>query len=85
MLEHLLPAAHDGLDRYGVDPAVRDRLLGVIEQRCLTGRNGAVWQTRTVDRLEAAGRDRRTALRQMVQRYVQLMHAGDPVHTWPLD
>jgi len=85
VLERLLPAAYDGLDRYCVDPAVRDRLLGVIEQRCVTGRNGSVWQTEMVDRLEAAGRDRPTALRQMVQRYVQLMHAGEPVHTWPLD
>jgi Glutamate-cysteine ligase family 2(GCS2) len=84
VLDRLLPAAYDGLDRYGVEPKIRDRLLGIIEQRCLTGRNGAVWQTGTVDRLEAAGRDRPTALREMVQRYVELMNAGDPVHEWPL-
>src|SRR6266540_1485699 len=40
VLGHLLPWAYDGLDRFGVDPGVRDRLLGVIEQRCLTRRNG---------------------------------------------
>ena len=30
-----------------------DRLLGIIEQRCLTGQNGAAWQIATVDRLSA--------------------------------
>src|SRR5690606_1797838 len=48
VLRWLLPKAYEGLDRYGVDPDLRDRLLGVIEQRCLTGRNGAVWQVEMV-------------------------------------
>ena len=37
VLRRLLPLAATGLDRWGVDPAERDRLLGIIEQRCLTG------------------------------------------------
>src|SRR6266576_3494660 len=44
VLRRLLPLAVRGLDAWGVDVAVRDRLLGIIEQRCLTGRNGASWQ-----------------------------------------
>jgi gamma-glutamyl:cysteine ligase YbdK (ATP-grasp superfamily) len=83
VLERLLPAAYEGLDRFQVEPAVRDRLLGIIEQRCLTGRNGAVWQTETVSALEEKGRDRMAALREMVTRYVELMHTNEPVHTWP--
>jgi gamma-glutamyl:cysteine ligase YbdK (ATP-grasp superfamily) len=84
VLDRLLPAAADGLDRFDVDPAIRDRLLGIIERRCVTGRNGAVWQSRTVRRLEERGIDRRTALREMLSRYVELMHTNEPVHTWPI-
>jgi hypothetical protein len=84
VLERLLPSAYEGLDRFGVDPAVRDRLLGIIEQRCLTGRNGSVWQVDTVLALEEKGRDRMSALREMVLRYVELMHTNEPVHTWPI-
>jgi gamma-glutamyl:cysteine ligase YbdK (ATP-grasp superfamily) len=85
VLERLLPAAHDGLDRFNTDPALRDRLLGIIEQRCLTGRNGAVWQSEMVARLEQWGMDRPTALREMLLRYVRLMHTNEPVHTWPVE
>jgi hypothetical protein len=84
VLEKLLPAAADGLSAYGVDPGVRDRLLGIIERRCDSGRNGAVWQTRTVAALQARGMDRRAALREMLRRYVGYMHTNEPVHTWPI-
>jgi hypothetical protein len=83
VLRRFLPMAHEGLDHWGVTPAVRDRLLGVIEQRCKTGRNGAVWQTDTVHRREAAGESRLEALRHMTHSYAELMHANEPVHTWP--
>ena len=36
----------------GRDTAVTDRLLGIIEQRCLTGLNGATWQAAAVRVLE---------------------------------
>ena len=52
VLDVLLPQAAAGLDRFGVAPAQRDRLLGIIEERCRTGRNGAVWQTETVRNAE---------------------------------
>jgi hypothetical protein len=84
VLERLLPAAYEGLDRFDVNPTVRDRLLGIIEQRCITGRNGAVWQTRLVADLEARGRDRTSALREMVCRYLEQMRTNEPVHTWQL-
>ena len=48
----LLSLAHQGLDSWGVAPATRDRLLGIIEQRCLRRRNGATWQIETVRGLE---------------------------------
>ncbi|MEV4200795.1 glutamate--cysteine ligase [Micromonospora globbae] len=85
VLRRLLPLAHHGLDRWGVDPRERDRLLGIVEQRCLTGRNGATWQVETLHRLESADHlDRPAALREVVRHYVDLMHSNRPVHEWPL-
>ncbi|MTD14182.1 glutamate--cysteine ligase [Nakamurella sp. YIM 132087] len=84
MLRHLLPLAHDGLDRWGVDPAVRDRLLGIVEARCKLRRNGSWWQSETVARLEGRGLDRMQALTGMLHRYSDLMHSNEPVHTWEL-
>jgi gamma-glutamyl:cysteine ligase YbdK (ATP-grasp superfamily) len=84
VLRRLLPLAHDGLVRWGVNPADADRLLGIIEQRCLTGRTGAAWQVATVAALtQRSGADRPEALRLMTQRYIEHMHTNQPVHTWP--
>jgi hypothetical protein len=75
--------ARQGLDRWGVSPAERDRLLGIIEQRCLTHRNGAAWQVQTLHALEGSGLDRREALHEMLRQYLPLMHENRPVHEWP--
>src|SRR5215204_4992639 len=37
VLRHLLPAAHAGLEDAGVAASDRDRLLGIVERRCVTG------------------------------------------------
>ncbi|MFO7190808.1 MULTISPECIES: glutamate--cysteine ligase [Thermocrispum] len=84
VLRELLPLAAEGLAAANVDATVADRYLGIIEQRCLTRRNGAAWQRATVDKLERAGMDREHALRAMLADYVGLMHGGDPVHEWPV-
>jgi gamma-glutamyl:cysteine ligase YbdK (ATP-grasp superfamily) len=84
VLRRLLPLARDGLVGWGVNPADADRLLGIIEQRCLTGRTGASWQVATVAALtQRRGADRPEALRLMTQRYIEHMHTNQPVHTWP--
>jgi gamma-glutamyl:cysteine ligase YbdK (ATP-grasp superfamily) len=83
VLRRLLALAHDGLERWGVSAQERDRLLGIVEQRCLTHRNGAQWQVDAVHRLEAAGRGRQEALHEMLRRYIELMHSNEPVHAWP--
>ncbi|MCW6007087.1 glutamate--cysteine ligase [Micromonospora sp. CPCC 205371] len=86
IMESLLPRAYAGLDRFGVSPALRDRLLGIIEQRCRTGRNGAVWQTEAVWAAERRrGLDRSAALHDMLQRYTRLQRTNEPVHTWPVE
>jgi hypothetical protein len=85
VLRRLLPLAHEGLTRWGVDSADRDRLLGIIERRCVTLRNGASWQSATFHRLyEERLLERHDALREMTVRYREHMHANEPVHTWPL-
>jgi hypothetical protein len=84
VLRHLLPMAHEGLERWGVSAAVRERYLGVIEARCTSGVTGASWQIAAVQCLEDRGMDRSTALRGMLERYIQAMHTNEPVHTWPL-
>ncbi|HYH90728.1 MAG TPA: glutamate-cysteine ligase family protein [Solirubrobacteraceae bacterium] len=84
VLRRLLPLAHEGLNRWGIDPRDRERLLGIIEQRCLAQRNGATWQVETFHRLyDEKGLERERALREMTLRYRDLMHANEPVHDWP--
>jgi gamma-glutamyl:cysteine ligase YbdK (ATP-grasp superfamily) len=85
VLRRLLPLAREGLRRWGVNPAHADRLLGFIEQRCVTGQTGAAWQIATVAEFSGrGGASRPEALRQMTQRYIEHMHTNEPVHTWPV-
>ena len=83
VLRRLLPMAAEGLDKWEVAPAVRDRLLGIIEQRCLTHRNGASWQADRFHKLyDETSLDRHDVLRRMTQEYIENMHSTEPVHTW---
>jgi len=86
VLDVLLPKASAGLDRFGVRPAVRDRLLRIIERRCVQRCNGATWQTRMVRRLERRHNlDRPAALREMLRRYSARLHTNEPVHEWTVE
>jgi hypothetical protein len=82
MLRRLLPMAWEGLSQWGVDSSDAERLLGVIEQRCLTGRTGATWQVETVHALNGPA-DRRDALIRMTQGYIERMAGNEPGHSWP--
>jgi gamma-glutamyl:cysteine ligase YbdK (ATP-grasp superfamily) len=82
VLRRLLPMARAGLESWGVLAEERDRLLGIIEQRCVVGQNGASW---FADRFHArlgGGTDRTEALRSTLIEYREHMHTNDPVHTW---
>ncbi len=80
VLRRLLPMAHQGLESWGASSEETDRLLGIIEQRCLLGTNGAEW---FVDRMRRAGdSDRYDALRSTLLEYTRGMHSNEPVHTW---
>ncbi|HKT03892.1 MAG TPA: glutamate--cysteine ligase [Rugosimonospora sp.] len=83
VLRRLLPMAHEGLDRWGVDAEVRDRLLRVVEERCLTARNGATWQVGKLHTIESShGVPRDEALRLLLREYIGQMHDNVPVHRW---
>jgi hypothetical protein len=94
VVRRLLPLAREGLASWGVDPDKAEHLLGIIEQRCVTGQTGAAWQIATVGALAGGGgaspdpaappKGRPEALRLMTQRYIEHMHTNDPVHTWPV-
>jgi gamma-glutamyl:cysteine ligase YbdK (ATP-grasp superfamily) len=83
ILRRLLPQAWEGLRQWGVASSDADRMLGIIEQRCLTGRTGATWQVETVHDLARKNVDRRTALALMTQGYIERMATNTPVHSWP--
>jgi gamma-glutamyl:cysteine ligase YbdK (ATP-grasp superfamily) len=83
VLRRLLPLAREGLAAWGVDTTDADRLLGIVEARCLAGRNGASWQVEAVRAAEARGASRPDALREMTVRYRELMHTNEPAHAWP--
>src|SRR3954452_14474317 len=80
VLRRLLPMARDGLAEWGVDGATSDRLLGIIEQRCLLGTNGAEWFVRRMHR--RSDMKRFDALRATLLEYRELMHTNEPAHTW---
>jgi hypothetical protein len=83
VLRKLLPMARDGLSRWSVDSADADRLLEIVERRCVGSTNGAAWQAAAFHRLYE-DHERPDALREMTVRYRERMHANEPVHTWPL-
>lgn len=74
VLRELLPQAHAGLASLNVDTEVADELLGVIEHRCLTGRNGSTW---LIEAHEAGA-----SMAELSRSYRVLMHGGSPVSTW---
>jgi hypothetical protein len=84
VLRRLLPAAHEGLAAVGIDAADSDRLLDVIERRCVDMQNGAAWQAAAFHRARDAGLEPAAALRRMTVAYREHMHANEPVHGWPL-
>ncbi len=83
VLRRLLPMAKAGLDSWGVLAEESDRLLGIIEQRCLAGQNGASWFVENFHARASEGDgDRLVALRATLNEYRRHMHSNEPVHTW---
>jgi hypothetical protein len=73
--DELLPLAQFGLARLGVERALGERLLAVVDARVRSGRTGAAWQR---DYYEANGRDAAELTRACLERQLE----GRPVHEW---
>ena len=80
-LDHLLPLAADGLDEVGIDPADRDRYLGVIERRIRSGHTGSRWLLTSLDGLRAQGSEGQR-LNSVTAAMVARQKAGSPVSEW---
>ncbi|MFL6107616.1 MAG: glutamate--cysteine ligase [Marmoricola sp.] len=81
-IRRLLPMARTGLEDWGVDTDEIDRLLGIIEERCRVGQNGASWFRGQVHARTAGGIRRDEALRLTLLDYRERMHSNEPVHSW---
>ncbi|MGH3509973.1 MAG: glutamate-cysteine ligase family protein [Nocardioidaceae bacterium] len=85
VVRRLLPRAYEGLDAWGVQPEERDRLLGIIERRCLAQQNGASWFAAKVHQsASVSDEDRLGTLRTVLNEYRDHMHGNTPVHEWPV-
>ena len=56
-------------------------MLGIIEQRCLVGRNGAEWFARRMH-ARVATSTATTRCGRTLEEYREQMHTNEPVHTW---
>jgi hypothetical protein len=77
LMKTLLPMAHEGLIRLGVDSGEISRYLGIIENRVKTARNGAAWQRAYVAKY---GHD----MNALLDVYMQQQQTGIPVHEWDI-
>ncbi|MFL6216580.1 MAG: glutamate-cysteine ligase family protein [Blastocatellia bacterium] len=81
ILNHLLPAARDGLRAHEISDA--DHYLDIIEERVRTGQTGAQWMMNSFAGMSKRG-TRDEALTSLVATMVHRQSEGNPVHTWPL-
>ncbi len=84
LLPKLIPLAQEGLSRADVQREESERFLSVFEQRVQRGMTGAVWQRDAFHGLLEKSSRRERALTSVVQRYLEHVESGEPVHTWPL-
>ncbi len=84
LVERLLPVAHAGLVKAGVESEEADSMLSIIEARLRARTTGARWQRKMLARLEAQ-LPRLDALGALLERYMAHAASGRPVHEWPLD
>jgi len=76
-LDYILPMAKDGLNQLGVARQDIDYYLGIIEQRIISGQNGAIWQRQYVKKY---GKN----MKNLTLAYQKNQNSGCPVHEWPV-
>ncbi len=75
ILDIALPLARQGLFDFGLPAAEIEHYLGVLEARVRSGRTGAEWQLRRLERVDGD-------LHRMMDGYLDNQRAGAPVHEW---
>jgi CBS domain-containing protein/gamma-glutamylcysteine synthetase len=83
IIEHLLPLAQKGLQKFSIDGDNISRYLGVIRERVKHGHTGARWIVRS---LEGMSQDTSLTRRHasLVEATIGHQMSGTPVHKWQL-
>jgi hypothetical protein len=84
VVRRLLGIAESGLRDWQVNDSDIDYYLGIIEERVLSGQNGATWQIAACRSLRESGLDDLGVFRELVSHYHSRSFAGSPVHTWSI-
>jgi gamma-glutamyl:cysteine ligase YbdK (ATP-grasp superfamily) len=80
LCRNLLPIAHEGLARLGIDDDERESLLGIIADRLAAKLTPARWQREVVRAQGDVPRDQ--ALRVLLEKYLASAASGRPVTEW---
>jgi gamma-glutamyl:cysteine ligase YbdK (ATP-grasp superfamily) len=83
LAELFVPIARRGLKSIGVGDAEIERYMGVVAGRLQRHRNGALWQTAMLAKLEQQ-MPRKQALHAMLERFIELSRTNQPVAEWDL-
>lgn len=83
LLDHLLPAAREGLRKAQVASEDADRYLGTIEERVRRDQTGALWALRSLAHM-GEGAPRQGRYRRLAAKMLEQQKIGLPVHRWEL-
>jgi CBS domain-containing protein len=83
ILEHLLPAAREGLKRAGADAEDCDRYMDLIQERVERDRTGAQWSLRSLSAMGGRGA-REARHRALTEAMLERQRSGEPVSRWEL-
>jgi len=81
VLKRLLPHAHNGLKKLGVDQSEINLYLGIIHDRIEAGITGARWKKNSLKYLEQ-DYEKAEATRKMTKLYLENSRSGRPVSEW---
>jgi CBS domain-containing protein len=83
ILDELLPMAHRGLERYGIDPSEISKYLSVIEHRTVTRMTGSRWLKHSF-RAADSGLELLQKKTALTARLWELQQSGLPVADWQI-
>lgn len=83
ILEELLPLAHKGLEKAGVDKAEANKYLQVIEDRVTSEKTGSEWQTDSFNKIKQEHNTAK-ALIALTAGMIHRQQQNLPVHQWEI-